>query len=89
MSNQSTYSVQFEKLAWDELMAIPERMRERIFSALEVLETEPRHARVTKLSGFEDLYRVRVGDYRIIYSIEDQVKVVLVEKVGHRSDVYR
>ncbi len=86
---KQTYSVQIEKLAWDELMAIPERMRERIFAALEALETEPRHARVTKLSGYDDLYRIRVGDYRIIYSIEDQVKIVLVEKVGHRSDVYR
>lgn len=85
----SGYSVQIEEPAWDELMSIPERMRERIFSALEALETEPRHARVTKLSGYDDLYRIRVGDYRVIYSIEDQVKIVLVEKVGHRSDVYR
>ena len=83
------YSVQIEKPAWDELMAIPEKMRERLFTALESLEVEPRPSGVVKLAGADDLYRIRVGDYRIIYSIEDQVKIVLVEKVGHRRDVYR
>ena len=83
------YSVQIEKPAWDELMAIPEKMRERLFTALESLEVEPRPSGVVKLAGADDLYRIRVGNYRIIYSIEDQVKIVLVEKVGHRRDVYR
>ena len=83
------YSVQIEKPAWDELMAVPEKMRERLFTALENLESEPRPSGVVKLAGAEDLYRIRVGDYRILYSVEDQVKIVLVEKVGHRRDVYR
>lgn len=83
------YSVQIEKPAWDELMAVPEKMRERLSVALESLEAEPRPSGVVKLAGASDLYRIRVGDYRIIYSIEDQVKIVLVEKVGHRRDVYR
>ena len=89
MSTTRGYSVQIEKPAWDELMAIPEQMRDRLFTALEGLEMEPRPARVTKLSGSENLYRIRVGDYRIIYSIQDQVKIVLIEKVGHRREVYR
>jgi len=70
-------------------MAVPEKMRERIFTALERLESQPRPSGVVKLSGAENLYRIRIGDYRIIYSIEDQVRIVLVEKVGHRRDVYR
>jgi mRNA interferase RelE/StbE len=44
---------------------------------------------VTKLAGGENLYRVRVGDYRIIYQIQDKVLVVLVVKIGHRREVYR
>ena len=85
----SGFSVQIENPAWDELMAIPEKMRERLFVALESLEVEPRPSGVVKLAGADDLYRIRVGDYRIVYSIEDQVRIVLVEKVGNRRDVYR
>ena len=44
---------------------------------------------VVKLAGEEDLYRIRVGDYRIIYSIQDDQLLILVVKIGHRKDVYR
>jgi len=53
------------------------------------LELEPRPSGVVKLSGSSDLYRVRSGDYRIIYRIEDQILQVLVIKIGNRRDVYK
>ncbi len=42
-----------------------------------------------KLKGDEELYRIRIGDYRVVYTIEDKVQIVEVTKVGHRKDVYR
>jgi len=56
---------------------------------LEGLGTEPRSRDSSKLQAPEDLYRIRVGDYRIIYEIFDRRLLVLVLKVGHRSEVYK
>ena len=64
-------------------------MYARITRKLEELEDNPRPMGVEKLSGREDLYRVRVGDWRIVYAIQDQELIVLVVKVAHRREVYR
>ena len=64
-------------------------MYARITRKLEELEDNPRPMGVEKLSGREDLYRVRVGNWRIVYAIQDQELIVLVVKVAHRREVYR
>jgi len=64
-------------------------MYARITRKLEELEDNPRPMGVEKLSGREDLYRVRVGDWRIVYAIQDQKLIILVVKVAHRREVYR
>ncbi|MDJ0899633.1 MAG: type II toxin-antitoxin system RelE/ParE family toxin [Xenococcus sp. MO_188.B8] len=56
---------------------------------IDALATEPRPEGVVKLKGEENLYRIRVGDYRVIYNVQDDRLLVLVVKVGHRGDVYR
>jgi mRNA interferase RelE/StbE len=61
----------------------------QVVAKLERLADNPRPPGSKKLEGTEDLHRVRVGDYRIVYRIEDQVLLVLVVRVAHRSDVYR
>ena len=71
-----------------ELEALPTKDRRKIITRIEGLASEPRPHGCEKLSGLEQ-YRVRPGDYRVVYSIDDDVKVVLVVKVGHRRDVYR
>jgi mRNA interferase RelE/StbE len=54
------------------------------------LAENPRPAGVKKLKGNnEDLYRIRSGDYRVVYSIEDEIRVVDIRKIGHRKDIYR
>ena len=53
------------------------------------LATDPFPRGTSKLSGAEHLYRVRVGDYRIIYSVDDQAKLIFVHYVRHRRDAYR
>jgi mRNA interferase RelE/StbE len=61
----------------------------RIAAKIDSLAHDPRPRGVEKLSGEENLYRVRVGNYRIIYQLQDAQLIVLVVKVGHRRDVYR
>lgn len=61
----------------------------RLVAALRLLANNPRPPGCEKLAGVEDLYRVRAGNYRIIYQVRDDVLLVLVVKIGHRREVYR
>jgi mRNA interferase RelE/StbE len=61
----------------------------RLRSAIDGLEQEARPAGCVKLAGSPDLYRIRVGDYRIVYQVQDTQLVVLVLSIGHRREVYR
>jgi mRNA interferase RelE/StbE len=61
----------------------------QLIAALRKLASEPRSAQAKKLAGMDDLYRVRVGDYRIVYVIEDDKLVILVVRIAHRKEVYR
>ena len=64
-------------------------VHERVTQKINTLADEPRPAGVEKLSGRDNRYRVRVGDYRILYEIHDHRVLVLVARVGHRREVYR
>ena len=83
------YRVEVKRSAQKEIAALPKPVQRRIVSAIEGLAKEPRPANVRKLTGSEDAYRLRVGDYRVIYQVADDVLAVLVVRVGHRKDVYR
>ena len=61
----------------------------QISTALRKLASNPRLEQAKKLAGMDELYRVRVGDYRIVYTIEDDRLVVLVVRIAHRREVYR
>lgn len=63
--------------------------RRRLARVIDALAIEPRPPNARKLEGEPDLYRVRTGDYRVIYAIRDRVLVVLVVAIGHRRDIYR
>jgi mRNA interferase RelE/StbE len=65
------------------------RLYRRLRNAIRALASDPRSPGSIKLQGAEELYRVRVGDYRIIYQIQDTVLVVLVVEIGHRREIYR
>jgi mRNA interferase RelE/StbE len=84
------YSVRILRSAAKEIEALATKKdRLAIIRRIESLAVEPRGTGCEKLAGREDLYRVRQGRYRIVYSIEDDVLTVVVVKVGHRKDVYR
>mgnify|MGYP006319364541 CR=1 FL=1 len=83
------YRVQIKASAVRELRAIPgKRDRQRIVRRIQALEDDPRPPGSQKLSGRER-YRIRQGQYRIVYGIEKNELVVYVIKIGHRKDVYR
>ena len=71
-----------------DLKKIPATDLRKIFVRIEALREDPRPVGCVKLSG-EEYYRVRQGDYRIVYEIEDKKLIVIVVKVGHRRDIYR
>ena len=83
-----TYQVSLKRSAEKELEALPGNIRERIVLRLLALEENPRPSGVKKLQGQES-YRLRAGDYRILYAIDDQSKKVTVLAIGHRREVYR
>ena len=83
------WRVEFERRAKRELDALSADTRERIVKALDKLSINPRNASNVKSLQGSSGYRLRVGDYRVVYALEEDVLVVLVVKVGHRRDVYR
>jgi len=83
------YAVRLSRPAQKALDALEGRTFERVVLALRELEHNPRPHGVVKMAGPEDLWRIRVGDWRIVYSIFDRELVVLVMKLGHRREVYR
>jgi mRNA interferase RelE/StbE len=81
------YKIEFKKSAVKELHAIPIKDIKKIISKMRALADDPRPQGSIKLSD-QGKYRIRVGDYRILYSIEDDVSIIVVVKIGHRKDVY-
>ena len=84
-----TYSVTLAPPAARQLRKFDPQVRRRIQAALELLAGEPRPPAATQLVGDSGEWRVRTGDYRIAYEIEDDQLLVLVLSIGHRREIYR
>lgn len=82
------YQVIILKSVRKELDRLPDDVARRILTRLAGLETNPRPADVKKLKG-RDAWRIRVGDYRVIYEIHDRVLQIIVITAGHRREIYR
>lgn len=83
------YTVQIAPAAERQLAKLDRPIRARLAEAIDKLAANPRPAGVKKLVGEENAWRIRVGDYRIVYEIHDRRLVVLIIGIGHRGDVYR
>jgi mRNA interferase RelE/StbE len=83
------YDVAFARSARKELERISPPIRARVFRRIEALATNPRPAGSRKLEGAENLWRIRIGDHRVIYSIDDQRRLVDISAIRHRSEAYR
>lgn len=83
-----TYTVDIERSAIVSLSRMPRPDQKRITEKLEALKVDPRPAGAIKLAGTEG-WRIRSGDYRIVYLIEDTIRIVTVTRIAHRKNVYR
>ena len=84
----ANYRLQIKPSAAKEIEALPKKDRQRVVVKIQGLATDPRPPGCEKLSG-EDRYRIRQGNYRILYSVHDTDLLVVVVKIGHRREVYR
>ncbi|MEI6167066.1 MAG: type II toxin-antitoxin system RelE/ParE family toxin [bacterium] len=82
------YRVELKKSVLKDFDSIPKKDLHRIILAIESLTDDPRPPQSRKLSGLEQ-YRLRQGNYRILYSIKDDLLIVFVVAVGHRKEIYR
>ena len=83
------YQIELSPRAWRDFKKLPAQIRKRIESHIDALAPDPRPHGVVKLSGEENLWRIRIGAYRVIYEIHDDRLIVLVVKIAARKEVYR
>jgi mRNA interferase RelE/StbE len=84
----ASYKLLIKRSAAKELEALPPKIRRRVALRIQGLGSEPRPPGVEKLSG-QEKYRIRQGEYRVLFLIDDSSQRVTVVKIGHRRDVYR
>lgn len=83
-----SYQVIIPKNVQKQLNNLPQKLRSRLLADIRLLKDDPRPNGVKKLKGYENTYRIRVGNYRVIYEIKDREAIVLVLSSIHRKDAY-
>lgn len=83
------YKIEWKQSAKKELRKLEKAIISRIIRVVEDLPLDPHPTGCRKLQGSEHLYRVRVGDYRVVYSVENEVLLIEIIRVGHRKEIYR
>ncbi len=91
MPRPTRWSIVFQKSAYKEYRKIPKRSRERIDESLKILSISPFNniLNFKKIRGHTNHYRIRVGDYRIVYTPQESVLVIRIIRLGHRKDIYK
>lgn len=83
------YAIEYKASTDKALQRLPVTIQRRIVAATEKLADDPRPPGCVKLAGDDNAWRIRVGDYRVVYEIHDRRLLVLVVRIGHRKDIYR
>jgi mRNA interferase RelE/StbE len=86
---QLSYRIEFVRSSAMAYSRLDPLLQRRVDRELSRLSETPRHAGVIRLQSDDELYRVRIGDLRLLFCVEDQVLLVLIVKIGHRGSVYR
>ena len=84
-----TYEIIITKSIQKQLDNLPNNIQERVYEKFSQLAEEPRPDGVVKLKGYDNEYRIRIGDYRLVYEIQDEQLIVLLVQCKHRRDVYK
>jgi mRNA interferase RelE/StbE len=82
------YRIEVTPRARKDLKALPKRERQRVAEQIDALKADPRPTGCKKLKGREDFYRIRVGSYRVVYQIENEILLILIVRVGDRKEIY-
>ena len=83
------YSITFARSARKELEKLPASVAQRILARIEALMKAPRPAGAVKLQGNRSLWRIRIGDFRVIYSVDESARMIDISAVRNRRDAYR
>ena len=83
-----SYAVEIKPSARRELEAIPDNVLSRVIGKMDFLGQNPRPAGCKKLKGYKDQWRIRVGDWRVLYIIDDAASLVSVTRIAHRRELY-
>ena len=83
------YRIEISATAGKQIRRLAQKDQIAIIRRIQELERGPRPRQLRKFAGYDDVYRIRVGNYRILYGVEGTKLIVIVLKVGHRRDVYR
>lgn len=84
-----SYSVEFTAKAFSEFSRLPKKVQEKLSIEITSLADDPRPAGARKIKGQDDCFRLRQGDYRLVYAVIDDRLVILIVRAGHRKDVYK
>ena len=84
----SDYSVYVKPSARKELEALPDIVLTRVLQKMDALRTAPRPAGCKKLKGYKDQWRVRVGNWRVVYIVDDAAKLISITRIAHRRQIY-
>jgi len=85
----SLYRIELAPAAVRQLESLPRKVQVRISGKINALASDPRPPGCAKLRDSEDIYRIRIGDHRVLYQVKDKVLLVLVVKVGKRGEIYK
>ncbi|WP_013325584.1 type II toxin-antitoxin system RelE family toxin [Gloeothece verrucosa] len=83
-----TYRIELDKKAAKDFKGLPSDIQKRIKEAIDKLQYDPRPPGCKKLKAFQPPMRIRVGDYRILYEVDDLEKIVYIGGIGHRREIY-
>ena len=83
------YSLEISRTAEEQLKKLDQADRQRVVKAMVALADDPYPRGSRKLTGYDDVFRIRVGSYRVLYSVSGTKLVIVILKIGHRKDVYR
>ncbi len=84
-----TYRLSVPKAVQKQLDALPQKIHRRVSEHILALTDNPRPPGCIKLKGYKDQYRIRIGDYRVLYEIDDRRQLVSVRQIRHRREAYR
>jgi len=85
----ASYKIEFKKSALKDLKLLGKHFAPQIFRKIEALSDNPHPAQSSKLKGSENSYRLRIGNYRVLYQIDNQAKIIFIFGIGHRKEIYR